>query len=126
MTPYFELPGFEHLYLEDSYVLGLEEPADELVFLMEFVLTETNPVYQPPRPDEQYCYRKGRIRFDGIKAVEWLRRDFKPGTDADGCVDYGNIDVFLSYDNVFELEGNWGEVRITARSVVASLDETQA
>jgi hypothetical protein len=125
MTPYFELPGFQHLYLEDGYVLGLEESADELVFLVEFVLTEAHPVYQPPRPGEQYCHRKGRIRFYGINAVEWLRRDFKPNTDRDGSIDYGNIDSFLSSGNVHDLEGEWGEVRITARNVEANLDETR-
>lgn len=47
---YYELPFFKCVYFEDSYVLGIEEKSESLVFYLEVVLTEENPLYMPPKP----------------------------------------------------------------------------
>ena len=71
----------------------------KFLFIVEAVLTENHPLYTPPESDEQYCYKKGKIVFQGLKCVKWINRNEAPFTDAFGEEDYGNIDVFeLSND----------------------------
>lgn len=117
---YVELPGFEHLYLEDSFVLGLVEGSHDLCLSMELVLTPTHPDYRPPCRGTRHCYRAGAIRFAGVRSKQWLHRTFRPSADASGSVDYGSIDTFLFAAGVYYLEGIWGELRIEADS--ASVD----
>ena len=63
---YPSIPGFGHIYLEDSYVLDIIKSKNKICFSMEFVLTEEHPYYSTPKPDEQYCYLKGKIIFLNI------------------------------------------------------------
>jgi len=113
MRGYEELPGLEHLYLEDSWVLAVEEAEHELRFVVEAVLTEQHPQWHPPKPDEQYCYRRVALVFARPRSVEWLgRMDGQPAVDASDEVDFGNIDVSRWEGSVFELEGDWGQVRV--------------
>jgi hypothetical protein len=112
MTKYYEWDKFKYIYLEDSFVLEIEESESQLSFTVEAVLTEEHPMYSPPKQDEQYCYKRARIVFRGLKNVEWLERNSKPFTDGDGCDDYGNIDCFEFSLEGYHLVGDWGEVII--------------
>jgi hypothetical protein len=118
---YEELSGFEHLYLEDSFVLGMVEGDRDLRLSMKLVLTPAHPGYQAPPKGTQHCYRVGTILFSGIRSKQWLHRTFRPSTDASSQVDYGSIDTFLSDAGVYVLEGDWGEVRIEADTVSVHL-----
>ena len=111
---YDQLPGFEHVYLEDSYVTGIEEQPDRLRFTLEVVLTVGHPLYRPPAPDEQYCYRPGALEFPALRRVTWTARHLRPFRDASGSVDYGNVDVFTARDGVYHLEGDWGSVEVVS------------
>lgn len=53
MAGYETIPGLEHIYLEDSWVLGVSETDSSLTFDLEAVLTEHHPDWQPPRAGEQ-------------------------------------------------------------------------
>jgi hypothetical protein len=119
---YEELSGFEHLSLEDSFVLGMVEGDRDLRLSMELLLTPTHPDYRPPPKGKQHCYRAGTILFCGIRSKQWLHRTFRPSTDASGQVDYGSIDTFLFDTGVYVLEGDWGEVRVEADTVSVRLD----
>lgn len=112
-TSYEKLPGLAGFYFEDSYVLDITETPDTLSFAMDIVLTEDHPSYQPPRPDEAYCYRHGTLTFSGFREVEWLERSEASYTDVTGEVDHGNIDSFVSDGGSYRLVGDWGRVRIT-------------
>lgn len=114
MSNYYEMDDFKNIYLEDSFVLGIEESEDELFFIVEMVLTEAHPLYTPPNASEQYCYKTGKIGFQELKSVEWLNRNTKPITDAEGSEDYGNIDSFTISPEGYYLEGYWGEVKINS------------
>jgi hypothetical protein len=59
MRPYSELNGFAELYLEDSYVLGLEQSFGRLSFLILAALREGHSLNRPPEPNEQYPYACG-------------------------------------------------------------------
>lgn len=110
MSKYYEWDGFENIYLEDSYVLGIKYSGRELSFIMELVLTENHPMYSPPKESEQYCYRNGEMIFKNVSEVKWINRSMQPNIDFDGAVDYGNIDSFELSEGGYHLEGDWGEV----------------
>jgi len=100
------------IYLEDSYVLDVTEDSGTIRFTLEAVLTPDNKKYHPPNPGEQYCYMTGELIFSGITRTDWIRRSFQRYTDATGEIDYGNIDALITYADGYELEGDWGTVRI--------------
>jgi hypothetical protein len=115
MKPCYELPGFDQVYFEDSFVNGLIEAGDELSFLLDLVLREGHPRYSPPKAGEQYCYRQVKLMVAQPTLVRWERRDFRPTTDAAGEVDYGNIDAMQELnDGSYRLEGDWGIVVIAS------------
>ena len=113
--PYYELAGFDQVYFEDSFVTGVIETGTELSFLLDLVLREGHPRYSPPKPGEQYCYRQAKLMFAQPTLVCWEKRGFQPTTDANGEVDYGNIDAMqLVDDGSYRLEGNWGVALIVS------------
>lgn len=111
---YHQVKVFEYIYLEDSYVLGIDEQKNTVVFDMEFVLFESHDLYQPPKVNEQYCYTKGKIIFSNIENIRWIKRNFQPNFDINGDVDYGNIDMFWIDVANAHLIGEWGEVVIVS------------
>jgi hypothetical protein len=74
MVNYSELPGLDGVYLEDSFVLGIGETSNQLVFDLDAVLTPSHPSYAPPHPGEQYCYRRGELLFRTTKSAGSLDR----------------------------------------------------
>jgi hypothetical protein len=115
-VPYYQLEGLEHVYLEDSYVLDIKIERSSVEFSLCVVLTEHHPLYASPAAGEQYCYRKGLLRFPNVEHVEWNERSMRPSTDATGAVDYGNIDEFYVIDEHYYLSGDWGRLEIMSSS----------
>jgi len=76
-------------------------------------VAETHEAYEPPPPDSQYCYRRGKLRFTNVAQVTWSDRGRLPATDATGEQDFGNIDQFWLEGSYF-LEGHWGRMTILA------------
>jgi hypothetical protein len=113
MIDYNMFPGLVGVFLEDSYVLGISETSDQLVFRLDAVLTPDHPAYQPPRPGEQYCYAEGSLVFPDVTRVVWFKRGSSHYTDASGEEDLGNIDILTEDGNGFVAEGDWGAVRIS-------------
>lgn len=111
-VPYHQIQGFEHVYLEDSYVLDVRTSPSSVEFSLSVVLTEQHPLYTPQLPDEQYCYRSGLLRFPNVRRVEWIEKSMIPFTDAAGAVDYGNIDEFYRTGERYYLSGDWGRLEI--------------
>lgn len=114
-VPYHELPGLGTLYLEDSFVLAIDEEPGKFRISLECVLTEQDPHYRPPLPNEQHCYERLTIEFDKVHSVDWLKKAFKWTPDADGP-DLGSIDTFERLaDGTYTLAGyGWGLVHIKA------------
>jgi hypothetical protein len=109
---YFLLNSLQNLYLEESYVLGIEETKNTIIFKMEFVLCQNHPLYQPKKIQEQYCYRKGALIFKNILNYSWIHKNLRPSFDANKEADFGNIDHYFFHENVHHLEGSWGEIII--------------
>jgi len=117
MSNYYEWDNFKNIYLEDSFVLSIEEFEGALSFIVELVLTENHPLYSSRDAGEQYCYKKGKIIFQELKSIEWLNRNTQPFTDATGSKDYGNIDTFILAADGYHLSGDWGEVIVDSSPV---------
>jgi len=107
-------PGFEDVYLEDSYVLGIAQTSVSLSFALEVVLRESHPLYHEPAPGLQYFTLKAMLDFPDPETVRWLERRFVPATDATGEVDYGTIDLFYRDGPRYRLAGEWGDVEIVS------------
>lgn len=107
---YEDVPGFESVYLEDSFVLDVRVTPSAVVFELELVLLEAHPLYSEPADGEQYCYRRGRIEFSHVSALRWTRRGLQPAVDRNAEIDYGGFDQFEEVEGQWLAGGNWGDV----------------
>lgn len=123
MTSYEEMAGFEHVVLEESFVLDVIAKPASVSFRMEVVLTPEHPRYVAPGPDSYLCYRDGRLEFGGVTELEWTGQGAPPATDASGEIDYGHIDTMTWDSGLYELQGDWGAMRIWAESARVMVDE---
>lgn len=109
---YYDFPALSEVYLEDSYVLRINEGDGTISFSMLLVLREQHPRYHAPEPGEQYCYAYGDLIFTGVREVRWLERGHHVYTDVTGEEDLGNIDTMIYDTDHYELTGDWGHVEI--------------
>ncbi len=121
MTFYWNIPGFEGLYLDDSWVLSIEQSGDSLRIVIDLALSESHPEYRPPNPGEQYCYRKGSIDFEGIVALSWTGGGRPPTVDPDGEIDFGSIDGFEQHGSKYSISGDFGDIDVDAGSATVHL-----
>ena len=112
MKDYADFSTLAAIYLEDSYVLDVQQRAESLSFLLEAVLTPNHPRYRTPLPGEQYCYVRARLSIVSATRVNWLCRNEVRNVDPDGEVDLGNIDSMKYNDGWYEIVGEWGHVRV--------------
>ena len=110
---YWQFPGFENIYLEDSYVLSINAKTS-IQILLEAVLTENHPLYTQALPGEQYCYGRMTVNFPHLQTYDLVLNNISPIADPDGSVDYGNIDDFFMVDDKYYLRGEWGELTIVS------------
>ena len=118
---YENFSGFEDVYLEDSYVLGIDITLQTVTIDLEVVLNEKHPLYKNPSLNEQYCYRKGQIIFPNCKEVNWIEKSMFPYKDATGEVDYGNIDSFVLINGRYKIEGDLGRLDIISDSPILEI-----
>ena len=121
MKDYTEIGDLAEVYLEDSWVLGVAAEPGVIRFDIDFVLTERHPSYGPPKPDEQYCYRRGSLVFEGVTDVNWTEQGAPPARDSTGEIDYGNIDAMTFENDGYELRGLWGKMTLSATTVRVDL-----
>jgi hypothetical protein len=121
MRPYTALTGLAEVYLEDSYVLGIEARPGELRFLLDLVLTPSHTAYRPAAPGEQHCYRRAQLVFTGVTRLVWTDQGAPPARDACGELDYGNVDVYEWDDAGHRLTGDWGRIEVVAEAVSVDL-----
>ncbi|MEO6087136.1 MAG: hypothetical protein ABIQ18_28890 [Umezawaea sp.] len=118
---YSEIPGFENLYLEDSFVMDIVARPGELTIIAELVLTPGHHWYAPPKPGEQYCYRRGSIRFSPVSHLSWSHQGTPPAVDAGGESDFGGIDSLRVDGENYFLEGDWGQIELSGTTPVVLL-----
>lgn len=113
--------GLEHLYLEDSYFLGITAEGANLRLKVLFVLTGDHPQYEAPLPREQHCYRQGSIIVVGAAIREWIGKAAHLGRDADSQIDFGPIEVFGENKNV-RIETEMFILRLNTGALTVELD----
>jgi hypothetical protein len=116
MRDYLEFPALSQIYLEDSYVLAIAQTSDSVTFSLEVVLTPNHPSYHDPRPNEQYCYARGRLVIPLATEINWVNRTDVLYTDPDGQVDQGNVDSMKYEDGWYDISGDWGRVKIRSNA----------
>jgi hypothetical protein len=116
--------GLAVYLFEESYVLGFHVSDDEVALDLDVVLTDRHPRYEPPPPDEQFCYRRARLTFRHPSKVAFDPSGAPPARDATGEIDYDAIDTFTIDDDRYHLEGSWGTLDLTARGVDVVVQET--
>lgn len=121
MRNYIELPELGEILLEESYVLDIDCHPGSITFQMDFVLTERHAAYHAPKPNEQFCYRRGRLHLEKVTRSLWTGQGAPPGSDLTGELDWGNIDSLLWDDGEFTLEGTWGQMEVSAQGVRVEL-----
>jgi hypothetical protein len=78
ITSYQALPALSNVYLEDSYVLGIDSDDRSMRFSIDLVLTPEHRAYHSPGTDEQHCYRRAHISIDDVRSLRWLRQTLQP------------------------------------------------
>jgi len=112
MNNYDVIKKLENIYLEDSYVLNIEETKNSIYFEMEFVLIENHPLYVLPLFNQKYCYKKGGLKFIKCREINWKIKNNIRFIDKNEDFDLGNIDSFSIVDDINVLSGDWGIVEI--------------
>jgi hypothetical protein len=104
--------------LTDSCVLSWNQRTGILEFIVEFSLWPESPLYRKPKIDEWTCYRRGALRFEGVIAVEGLKKESEVGfsIDPDGSKDFGNIETFEECADCIRMSGDFGCVLIRCSS----------
>lgn len=118
---YTQLPGFEHLYLEDSFVLDIVAHPGRLTITADLVLTPEHPQYQPPQQGEPHCFHRGRIEFTAVRRLVWSAQGAPPAIDASGDLDYGGIDALRRIGEVTYLDGDVGQLEIESPTATVYL-----
>ncbi|GAA1225947.1 hypothetical protein GCM10009676_04770 [Prauserella halophila] len=114
MSDCWSIPGFEDVYLEDSWVLGIYSGQGRLTFDVDVVLRESHPDYRPPVAGEQYCYGRGRLCFASVTACEWVGGCVVPAIDASDEEDLGSFDRFEVHGDRYMIEGDFGRIEVVA------------
>jgi hypothetical protein len=113
---------FEGYYFEDSFVERLNIYPEDIIFDLTVALTPKHPEYRSPPPQEQHCYRRGRLIFRGVREPQIQLTGDPPAVDAEGLTDVGNIDAMEIDGRRYKLEGSWGSMRFQAGSAAVQLD----
>jgi hypothetical protein len=113
MASYWDVEALKDVYLEDSWVLGVVAQPGAVWFELDVVLRESHPQFEAPKPDEQYCYKRGRLMFRDVTELHWSGQGRPPAVDSEGDIDYGSIDELASTESGFRAVGDFGTLEVT-------------
>lgn len=120
---YAQWPGFEHILLQDSWVLAICETPAELQFFLEVALLEGHDHYKTPSPTESHCFQKAVMIFSEAAALCWKDRTHAVSSDANGELDLGHIDAMYREGTSYIVEGDFGIVMIDSAPPILRLEE---
>ena len=128
VKPYTDIAGLENVVLDKSYVLAIAAAPVHLLFHMDFVVTPSHWLYEPPGPDSAFCYRRGDLSFGHVESLHWSGQGATPSRDPDGKVDYGQIDYLMWAPGFYRLEGDWGYIEVAGDDVqvTVTVDDTDS
>ena len=120
---YETIKSLQYVYLEDSFVLGIDQNMDSISFDLDLVLKEEHELYATPKRDEQYCYVKAKLKFSALRKVVWKELRMWASIDANMEIDFGNIDSFRFSGDRYQLSGDWGEIYFEADNLELDIAE---
>ena len=123
MGAYYELSVLEQIYLEDSFVLGVEVLPGTVKIQLDLVLREGHPSYVVPGAGEQYCFWKAVLKLEEVSEVTWHMPTGAPAIDASGDIEYGGIDSYEVDGSVHRIVGEIGVLAINCGWYSLHLDE---
>ena len=109
------------LYLDDSYFLGVTAVGTNLRFRVLFVLETDHPLYAPPKPGEQRCYREGDVVATRPHVLSWTAHRPVIMTDPDGTFDFGSIQISQK-GSIVEVRTEWFSVTSESANVSVIFD----
>ncbi|MEU5320374.1 hypothetical protein AB0G67_27040 [Streptomyces sp. NPDC021056] len=122
---YPSFPGFEHVCLEDSYVLGITVQPAVLLLKLDLPLLPGHPHHRAPLPGERACFRQATVTFSSVRDLHWTGQGvIKPAVDASGTVDFGSVDSLTRHDTHYQLLGDWGEIKLESDTPSLCIDPT--
>ena len=120
---YTDIAGFEHVLLEESFVLDVVARPGSVEVTIDLVLLVGHEAYHDPRVGEMRCYVRAALRFSGVTELSWVDQGRRPAIDASGDIDYGGVDLFDQVNNEWRFAGDWGDIRLKAESIGLELTE---
>lgn len=114
------MSDLDHLYLEDSYFLGLIASGNCLRLHAVFALTLDHPRYSAPEAGERHCYREGDIVIEGLETVAFKKGSPVLLTDPDGTLDLGYIE-FSQQGDIYRVTTEWFDLQFRATAVSVTL-----
>lgn len=122
---YEDIPALTGLDLEESYVLDIAVLETSLVLTLDLVLTSEHEGYTSPRPGEQHCFRRARVKISDARSVRWVKKIMRAFRDSSGETDYGSIDSWLLDGDLAVISGDWGVLEVNGGAVSLELDESR-
>ncbi|WP_392957442.1 hypothetical protein [Streptomyces sp. LN245] len=120
---YPNFPGFESVYLEDSYVLDITVHPAVLSLQLDLLLLPGHPEYGAPSPGDRACFRRATIVFSPVCDLHWTGQSVgRPAIDASGTLDFGSVGCLTRDQDNYELQGDWGTILLRSSSPSLSID----
>jgi len=104
-------------------VLDIIARRGTVTFALDAVLTPGHPAYAEPKPGDAHCYHRGALEFHGVTDLIWHESGLTAATDATGEMDFGSIDSYAYEGNEHRLQGEWGQMEISASVVTFELED---
>jgi len=113
----------EGIDLSDSWILKWERTNSTFIIHLEFSIWPKSPHYSTPKHNEFTCYKKGVLKFFGVKElIGFVELDtIKPSTGADVEIDYGNINGFELIENRYKFETDFSDIEVVCDEIKMEL-----
>ena len=117
------LDSMEGIDFQDSFVLDWTLSDAELLFYIEASIWPNSKHYSKPQTTEHTCYKTASIKFVNFESVIGLKdkSDVIISRDANGDIDFGNVDSLLKTRDGFSIVGDFGDVSVIGGEVVFTI-----
>lgn len=119
---YFNWPSFKNIYIDGSYVLGINQGAKDITFDMDFALLPEHPLASAPTQGDQYYYHRGSMRFVDIDSPQWREKSFSIFKKTRRQSGTAIIMYFGHNPNGYTIYGDFGHLQLSCRTVTVDLN----
>jgi len=120
--PWRQLREFAAVDLARSFVISWHSVGNSLVIDVDVLLEPEHPFYEKPRPAEKVCIRPASIEFPYCDALEADTVESSEVIEIIRNLGQGAIaDLHVLDDGQYEIEGDFGTVRIEAERPIFRL-----